>query len=193
MIICAIIITLWITNKNSAKGNPEEDIPEALIPKETETVDKADQEVEEVKAVEWMVDVKGAVKNPSVYSMEEDARVIDAIHLAGGFTKEADQNMVNLAEKITDEMVIYVAEVGDEHDVAIIPQANAAKEENGLRINDATKEEIETLNGIGPSKADAIIAYRDEHGPFQTVDEILKVSGIGEKTLANFQDDIILP
>lgn len=139
-----------------------------------------------------IVDVKGAIKKPGIYDVSPDARVHDVIELAGGFTKQADQTMVNLAQKVQDEMVITIPQTGDDAD-GLSETTGTVGQESKLKINQATQTEIETLPGIGPSKAQAIIDYREENGPFQTIDDLLQVSGIGEKTLENFQDAIQIP
>jgi competence protein ComEA len=141
--------------------------------------------------MEVIVDVKGEVGKPGVYEMPSDARVHEVIEEAGGFTNEADGSQVNLAQRLQDEMIIIVPKTGEEGGAAtgISEPGNEGK----VRINIADQAEIETLNGIGPSKAEAIIQYREENGQFQTVEDLLDISGIGEKTLDNFVDDIIVP
>lgn len=136
-----------------------------------------------------IIDVKGEILKPGVYEIDSQSRVNDVIQLAGGFTEGADQTMVNLAQKVQDEMIIVIPKIGE---------ASAATEQNGsgndkVKINYATKAEIEGLNGIGPSKAQAIIQYREENGFFKSTDDLLLVSGIGEKTLENLKDDVQIP
>ncbi|SDQ48186.1 helix-hairpin-helix domain-containing protein [Virgibacillus salinus] len=136
-----------------------------------------------------IVDVKGEVLQPGVYEIDSQFRVDDVIQLAGGFTKSADQTMVNLAQKVQDEMIIVIPKTGE---------TSTANEQNvsgngKVRINYATKAEIEGLNGIGPSKAQAILQYREENGFFKTIDDLLLVSGIGQKTLENLKDDVQIP
>ncbi|MCD8511095.1 MAG: helix-hairpin-helix domain-containing protein [Bacillus sp. (in: Bacteria)] len=143
----------------------------------------------------FYIDVKGEVVFPGLYEMESGERVFHAIERAGGFTKEAEQNLVNLAEKCYDEMVIYVpskldVEVGG----GVVFQGNILNEKDGLiHVNRASAEELTKLPGIGPAKADAIIRYREENGPFQQMEELVKVPGIGAKTLENIRDMIKIP
>lgn len=139
-----------------------------------------------------MVDVKGAVQQPGVYEVEHTSRVFDIIELAEGFTKKAAQNEINLAARVQDEMLIYVPEEGELEQIQEI-QANQDENSSIVKVNQATLEELETLNGVGPSKAQAILDYIEENGMFTDVDELLDVSGIGEKTLEKFKDDIIIP
>ena len=132
-----------------------------------------------------MVDVKGAVKNPGVYEVEGHMRVDDVIALAGGLTAEADDTMLNKSIKVYDEMMIYVPTQMD--DIS----SNAGSQNTKISLNRATSEELQTLTGIGPSKATAIITYREEKGPFKKIEDLLNVSGIGEATYAAIKDDIM--
>lgn len=141
----------------------------------------------EVKSAELVVDVKGAVKSPGVYVLMPDDRVIDAITMAGGYTAEADSTYINHAQKITDEMVIYVPKIGEEIDLeqqtVISSPATENQTTNGkINLNTASETDLLTLPGIGPAKAKAILEYRQQNGSFKTVDDLKNVSGIGEKT-----------
>lgn len=170
-------------DKDTAQSN---EIPLEVSEERTQAVKE--------KPTKAIVDVKGAVVKPGVYEISMESRVNDVITLAGGFTKDADQTMVNLAQKVQDEMVIMIPKVGE---AGKSNQANGSKADSGgtekVRINYASQEEIETLNGIGPSKAQAIIQYRDEHGFFKTIDDLLEVSGIGPKTVENIKEGIQIP
>ncbi|MBN8208358.1 helix-hairpin-helix domain-containing protein [Bacillus sp. NTK071] len=133
-----------------------------------------------------MVDVKGAVVNPGVYEMESLSRVKDVITRAGGFVKDADQNQLNLAGKVVDEMVIYVPVVGE---VSTMPSmGNLSGDTKLISINTADLNELQELPGIGPSKADSIIQYREENGAFKAIEELQNISGIGEKTFEKLKD-----
>lgn len=152
----------------------------------------ADQAEDSIVDNTIMVDVKGEVNNPGVYEVENDARVNDIILLAGGFTENADALPVNLAQRIQDEMTIIVPKIGEEN--VISNQGNSTGMSDGkIKINYATQSEIETLSGIGPAKAQAIIQYRDENGLFKEVNDLLNISGIGEKTLENIKDELQIP
>jgi len=141
-----------------------------------------------------MVDVKGAVKYPNVYTFEEGQRVIDAISAAGGYTADADSRMLNHAQLLADQTVIYVPQAGEEPPVYDTPDAaagdNAGADPAALDLNTADSAQLMTLTGIGPAKAAAILAYRDENGAFQTVEDLMKVSGIGQKTFDALADFI---
>ncbi|MFC3882992.1 helix-hairpin-helix domain-containing protein [Bacillus songklensis] len=138
-----------------------------------------------------VVDVKGAVQTPGVYEMKEGSRVKDAVMSAGGFIKEADINQVNLAGKLKDEMVIYIPKLGE---MPALPAAPLQVEENAelVNINAASSEQLQSLPGIGPSKAEAIIAYREEKGGFQKAEDLMNVSGIGEKSFEKIKEHVTI-
>ncbi|GKW46876.1 helix-hairpin-helix domain-containing protein [Planococcus sp. NCCP-2050] len=139
-----------------------------------------------------MVDIKGQVANPGVYELQTGARAKDAIQAAGGFLETAETLSINLAMVIQDEMVLYVPEIGEEAAVpAIQAQQPAAAEAGSLvNLNTATAEELMTLTGIGPSKAEAILSYRTENGNFQSIEDLTKVTGIGDKTFDKLKEAI---
>ncbi|WP_226535228.1 helix-hairpin-helix domain-containing protein [Fictibacillus halophilus] len=161
-----------------------------VIKNETETIDSKTEKNEEesVSSSQIMIDVQGSVHRPGVYEMNNGDRVIDVIRKAGGFLEEAETRSVNQAEKIVDEMIIYVAGKGEE----VHPLSSDKGNDKGdlLNINSADLSELQTLSGVGPSKAQSIISYREEFGPFKTIDQLLKVRGIGEKTIEEWKDKI---
>ncbi|BAB05052.1 late competence operon required for DNA binding and uptake [Halalkalibacterium halodurans C-125] len=128
-----------------------------------------------------VVDVKGAVEHPGVYEMVQGERVIDVIEKAGGMTEKAAIESVNLAVKLHDEMFIYVPEQG-EAEQSLPEQQNEQGDTQMVVLNRATEVELQSLPGIGPAKATAIISYREEHGAFSSLEELMNVSGIGEKS-----------
>ena len=115
-------------------------------------------EIEEIENVEeqvnhYIVDVKGQVKFPGVYEVEEHLRVHDVIQLAGGFLEMANETAINLAQKISDEMVIYVPHLDEEINNTSTDAWSPSQDEKKVSLNQATTGELETLPGIGPSKA----------------------------------------
>ncbi|HET7580884.1 MAG TPA: helix-hairpin-helix domain-containing protein [Bacillales bacterium] len=140
-----------------------------------------------------VIDVKGAVKMPGVYKMEEGDRIVDAIQKAGGFLKKADRRQINLARLLQDQMEIIVPKKGEK---GVAPAGSGtAVQANGsgkVAINSASESELEKIPGVGPVTAKAILEYRKKHGPFQEIKDLLKVSGIGEKTLDGIKDKITL-
>lgn len=158
------------------------------------TSEAVEEEADHHTALPIIVDVKGAIEQPGVYSFIEGDRVDDAIDRAGGFTETAEVNQVNLAQKLIDEQVIYVPEIGEEPvQLAIGGGESGAKDEEGkVNLNTASAEELQALPGIGPSKAATIVQYREDQGLFQTVEDIKNVSGIGEKSYESLKDAIIV-
>ncbi|MCW6667493.1 ComEA family DNA-binding protein [Aerococcaceae bacterium NML190938] len=133
------------------------------------------------------VDIKGAVKQPNVYALPSGSRLFDLIELAGGFLPEAETSVVNQAQLLSDQMLIYIHtqdEWAESGQVIIMPTHNdTTNEGTGLvNLNTADVSELQTLPGIGASKAEAIVAYRTENGSFQSIEELQQVKGIGGKT-----------
>ncbi|MCM3756940.1 helix-hairpin-helix domain-containing protein [Sporosarcina aquimarina] len=139
-----------------------------------------------------IVDVKGAVIHPNVYTLQEGQRLIDAITAAGGYTSDADSRLLNHAQRLTDEAVIYVPLIGEEPPV--FENSTSGSDEMDepdtalVNINTADETELMTLTGIGPAKASAIVKYRTEQGAFQTIEELKDISGIGQKTFDALSD-----
>ncbi len=143
-----------------------------------------DEESTEEEPREIKVYITGEVKNPGVYSAEEDDRICDIVDKAGGFTDKADIESVNMAAHIKDEMHVIIENIDERIDKSENTIQNNKKDylEDGLiDINTANAEELKTLNGIGDVLADNIIEYRENNGPFKTIDDIKNVSRIGDK------------
>ena len=147
---------------------------------------------------EVYVDVDGAVVRPGVYRLKDGARVSQAIDAAGGLTAEADVAGLNRASKVTDGQKIYVPTVGEQQAAAAVGGAEsgaattpgAGSSSELVNINTASATELQTLSGIGPSMAQSIIDERTKNGAFASVDDLMRVSGIGEKKLAKIKDCI---
>jgi competence protein ComEA len=127
--------------------------------------------------------IVGAVEAPGVYTLPPGSRVQDAIEVAGGPTSDADLDRLNLAALLQDQDQIFVPR-RNLPTIEDSPQSEQHGEHPPLlNINSADSETLQTLPGIGPVLADRIIAYREEHGLFATVDDLKSVKGIGDKTL----------
>ncbi len=133
---------------------------------------------------EIKVQVSGEVMFPGVYRVKVDDRVIDAVAAAGGITPNADISGINLSRRVQDEAHYHVPSVGEGPNGPSSPTSSPGQQSGGLiDLNAATARELEILPAIGPSLAAPIVSYRDENGPFGTVDEVEDVPGIGPKTL----------
>lgn len=144
---------------------------------------KEEPEEEEITSALITVYVCGCVKAPSNITLSKDARIADAIRLAGGPTEKADLNAINMAQKLSDEDMIYVPQKGEILEGAGEKAAGAVspKAKGKLNINKATAADLDGLPGIGPSTANKIIEYRKSNGNFKTIEELNNVSGIGDK------------
>jgi competence protein ComEA len=138
-----------------------------------------------------VVHVAGWVRRPGVYELEQGDRVIDAIEAAGGARRGAELDALNLAALVTDAQQVLVPRKSRAapDGSAVDPGGGSVSGPPGLlNLNTATAEELETLPGIGPVLAASILDYREQNGPFTTVDELLDVSGIGEARLEDIRD-----
>ena len=151
--------------------------------KQTEAMSilKEDTKPQEEKSEILCVFVCGAVKCPGVYELPKGSRIYEAIEQAGGLKKSADITGVNQAQVLEDEMQVFVPTKGE---------GNESTESGKVNINMATKEELMTLSGIGESKADSIIQYREQQGKFQNIEDIMNISGIKDGLFQKIKDYI---
>jgi len=154
---------------------------------ETDTDEKSKTKVDE-EALTMMADIKGAVVNPGVYQINEGGRVIDLIELAGGLEQDADTAAINFALYVHDEMAVYVPRIGEEVKAVLPVQLGESAGEGTVNLNSAESSELQTLPGIGPAKADAIIKHRETNGPFKSIEDLKEISGIGDKTFEKLKD-----
>ena len=146
------------------------------------------------------VDIKGEVLRPGVYEFSCESRIQEVIKKAGGFTEEADETKINLAQIITDQMQIIVPNLHSKQEGGVT-EGNSEKgntsnttpsnsKQGTVNINTATLEELQTIKGIGKKKAEAILQYRKEHGAFRTKEDLLQVKGIGKKALEAIESQV---
>ena len=135
------------------------------------------------------VDVKGAVKHPGVFETTKDKRVKDLIEEAGGLLDDADTSTLNLSQKVKDQMVIYVLKHG-EKPKQISDGGSSSSNTDVININTANKEQLMKISGVGKTKAEAIISYREKNGDFKKKEDITKVRGIGKATFEKIKDKI---
>lgn len=139
------------------------------------------------------VQVAGAVNTPGVYEFKPDSRIYEAIEAAGGLTEDASDAELNQAAVMEDGQKIYVYRIGERESLEGSTESSGAPDaaSSGLvNINTASAEELTGLSGIGPSKADAIIAYRTDNGAFTKAEDLMNVDGIGEGTYSRIKDQI---
>ncbi len=142
--------------------------------------------------------LSGEVLNPGIYTLPQGSRIQDVIQQSGGLSGDADISSINLASRIYDGQHIIIpsftqSQITDERNVFILtPDVGSFSIDNPLDINSATAEQLQQLPGIGPTKANAIIAYRESIGKFLSIEDLLFVSGIGENTFLQLKDIIIV-
>ena len=135
------------------------------------------------------VDVKGAVKHPGVFETTKDKRVKDLIEEAGGLLDDSDTSTLNLSQRVKDQMVIYVLKHG-EKPKQISDGGSSSSNTDVININTANKEQLMKISGVGKTKAEAIISYREKNGDFKKKEDITKVRGIGKATFEKIKDKI---
>jgi competence protein ComEA len=163
----------------------------AYVLRPTATSEIAEVPVLETQAISTQitVDVAGAVANPGVYALDANSRVVDAIAAAGQILKGADTSDLNLARIMKDGEQIYVYPKATSFSRSA-PSRAAPVRRGPIAINRASAKELEALDGIGPVLAARIVTYRSANGPFATVEDLLKVSGIGAAKFAQFKEKV---
>ncbi|MGX7109411.1 ComEA family DNA-binding protein [Facklamia miroungae] len=203
LLLVGILVFLIISYLNKEVKVNSNQLVEEVIDIEVTT----SQELVTTITNDLYVDIKGAVKRPGVYQLQIGSRLIDLIEKAGGFDDDAEQNSLNLALLLEDQMMIHVYTESDwqavmssdqeeraqrtlatNNDFASLDEQNEA--EPLININSADQSELETLPQIGPAKAQRIIQYRQDHGSFTSCEGLLEVSGIGPKTFEGLKDYI---
>ena len=185
--VCSLVLIiggLFYFNKNKTEdysGVSFSNISNETNNKDEKAEDKHDEKI--------FVDVKGAVKHPGVFETTKDKRVKDLIEEAGGLLDDADTSTLNLSQKVKDQMVIYVLKHG-EKPKQISDGGSSSSNTDVININTANKEQLMKISGVGKTKAEAIISYREKNGDFKKKEDITKVRGIGKATFEKIKDKI---
>lgn len=178
------------------KPAPQTPVKETNLQAEVAAVSKDSSTEKEVNKEEPLeqdlitVDVKGAVKSPGIYDLPVGSRVNDAVQKAGGLTEQADSKSLNLAQKVSDEALVYVPTKGEESasQQAGSGAPSSTSKDKKVNLNKASLEELKQVKGLGGKRAQDIIDHRETNGKFKSVDELKKVSGIGAKTIEKLKD-----
>lgn len=194
MLIAAWIIVLCI----SGCTTQNEDNLETLSLEEKEDSIIQEENIEQTEETDQgsnkdtiFVYVCGAVEVPGVYELKTGARVYEALVYAGGLKKDAAKESVNQAKLLTDGEQIYIPTQSEADQMKLNQDFSSGITSDGkVNINTATKEELMTLNGIGESRADSILSYREEHGLFSTEKDLMNVEGIKEGVFQKIKDSI---
>ncbi len=194
-LVVGIGLVIGIKTKffNSELVNKQLEINQEQI--ENSDVKEKDEIVDAEINQKMYVDIKGAVKNPGMYEVSSDMRVLNVIDLAGGLSKEADDKQINFSQKLEDQMIVYVPIEGEEIPTSLNKGVNGnsldkKSNDDKININQAEKEELMTLNGVGEKKAEKIIEYREEKGSFKSIDDLKNVNGFGDKTVESLKETI---
>ena len=150
--------------------------------------DTANSEDAETPAITLFVHVSGAVAAPGLYELADGSRVADAVQAAGGFADDADSDSCNLARIIEDGEHIVISRQGEASQPSADTAAQSATQSGRININTATAAQLESLPGIGEATAAKIVSDREANGPFKTVEDLTRVSGIGAKKLEALAD-----
>ncbi|WP_404329342.1 helix-hairpin-helix domain-containing protein [Mesobacillus maritimus] len=199
-LLVGAVLVLFFSYAYFSNSMPKEEVlsEENWLPENDLSVNslasEATAEEETEVPITMMADIKGAVKKPGVYEVNNGERIINLIEKAGGLQEDADPSAVNFALKVSDEMVVYIPKKGEEGlgeggVVGLNQQASSTGPGAGkVNLNTATTSELETLPGIGPAKSSAILEYRESNGAFKTIEDLKSISGIGEKTFEKLKD-----
>lgn len=185
--VCSLVLIiggLFYFNQNKTEdysGVSFSNISNEINNKDEKAEDKHDEKI--------FVDVKGAVKHPGVFETTKDKRVKDLIEEAGGLLDDADTSTLNLSQKVKDQMVIYVLKHG-EKPKQMSDGGSSSSNTDVININTANKEQLMKISGVGKTKAEAIISYREKNGDFKKKEDITKVRGIGKSTFEKIKDKI---
>jgi competence protein ComEA len=174
-----LVLALVVVGSLFLFFSPEEDWSEneVLGAVESHTIESELDESELAASI--IVDIKGEVRKPGIYTLPRGSRLYELIQLAGGITEEGNQLSLNLAQELADQQLVIVPH---EDDPIVDFSEVAIQDSQQININTADSSQLQQLPGIGAKKAEAIIAYREENGLFKKVDELKQVSGIGDKT-----------
>lgn len=185
-LILVIVIIKLLGNENHMDDDDEiANVPQfemSYKENEREVDGKDNKDVED----EIIVDIKGAVQFPNTYIMKSTDRVKDVV-IKANTLNNADLTTINLSEKLKDQMYIYIPTIGEK-----VPETLSSHDdyEERINLNSAEAEQLQKLPGIGPSKAQAILDYRNTNGSFKDVNELKNVKGIGEKTIESLEEYI---
>lgn len=200
LVILAISIIFLIVGYNISKPEQKKGTSENMFV-ESDTVKKSSFKTESSSS-NIVVDIKGAVKKPGVYTLNKDSRINELIKMAGGFKQDADLNRIHMSKKLKDEDLIYVYSIGEEEkqftntnvsNSRVNNSVNGEKSEdkNGkVNLNTASEEELKTLPGVGDATAKKIIDFREKNGGFSSIEDLMKIDRIGEKTFNKLRDKV---
>lgn len=191
--------SLFLYYKNKSKVFKDEYMNNIYAESESENetvnssvnVSSTNLDTENQKKSLIIVEIKGEVKNPDVYEIEDGSIIRDLINLAGGLTSEANTDGINRAEKLRGNQLIVIPNKSDISSGSVINQnASTTNNSSVININTAPLEELKKITGVGDVKAQSIIDYRDKNGGFKSIEELKNIDGIGSKTFEKIKDQV---
>ncbi len=191
VIVVGVLAIVYYFSNQQEESNYEEILNSAVV-----IENKVEEKVTTEEDTRIKVYIAGEVNIPGVIELEQGARIEDAIQNAGGVKPEANLKNINLAYEVSDGEKIYIPNVAEEEaeDETSVPSSNVSGTNSNtsgkININKATEAELTSIPGIGTSTAQKIITYREENGKFQTIEDIKKVSGIGDSKFESMKDYI---
>ncbi|ASW43986.1 helix-hairpin-helix domain-containing protein [Clostridium isatidis] len=197
-----IVLSIYFYRDNKSKVFMDEYMEDIFVEESVSTISEDynalnDLSIEKESKNTIVVEIKGEVKNPDVYEMEEGSIIKDLIEKAGGLTSEANIDKINRAAKLNPNQLIIIPNKNSSEEnflgeSEIIYGETNESSEKLININTASLEELTKINGIGETKAKSIIEYREKNGAFKSIEEIKNVKGIGEKTFEKLKDSITI-
>lgn len=189
LVLLVLILLAWL-----GRAAPADD-PTVLLRSSSQPAIADNQEPlhEPTTLAQIAVDVIGAVQQPGVYYLSASARVDDAVKAAGGFAPDVDRERINLAALIVDGQQIRVPRVGEEVPTSVsAASGDSASSPTLIDLNTADEKTLDTLSGVGPTIAAAIVEYRTSNGPFKRIEDVQNVSGIGPSLYTKIKDHVMV-
>ncbi|MDV4149960.1 helix-hairpin-helix domain-containing protein [Clostridium sp. AL.422] len=193
-----IIASFYLYGRNKSKVFKDEYMQNIFVEEENtgtdleeESITSSGTNIANSNKSKIIVEIKGEVKNPDVYEVEEGSIIRDLINVAGGLTEEANIDSINRAEKlINNQLIVIPNKDGDISSGIGINTGSAVSSDGIININSASISDLQKINGIGEVKAQSIIDYREKNGGFKSIEDIKNVEGIGDKTFEKIKDKI---
>lgn len=210
LLIIAVVLGIFLFVKRGEYENKDNQISENSISQSSSAMSSsstgfANQSTSQVESKEVTVDISGAVKHGGVYTLKNGARLQELIEAAGGLKDNAQIKAINRAVMLKDQDKIHIPYKGEKVDSAttisntgetanssVSNSSGSSTSGEKVNLNTASAADLQKLNGIGEKKAEQIIAYRDQNGQFKKIEDLMQVSGIGEKTFAALKDQLAI-